>query len=119
MIAQYEFIQQKNSRVHILFIVLFYHLLWHNYCGSFLSIPSDILGTKNNFMGNKGKPSGRNKPAGTGTPSDFHSDELKKDARLTKKYTEDDKNIAGQVRTGHRNRNVNKTKATNAGGYKN
>lgn len=67
----------------------------------------------------KGKPSGRTKPEGTGTPSHVEGVKLKKDEKLTEKYTDDDKRMAASVKSKHPNRNVNKTDATNAGGYKN
>jgi hypothetical protein len=79
------------------------------------------LGSKKNFMAShKGKSSGINKSApGTGTPSDFKASDVKKDKRLTKKYTKDDNEIADNVKLKHPNRNVDKEDATNAGGYKN
>jgi hypothetical protein len=75
---------------------------------------------KQYFMSlHKGKPSGRTKSEGTGTPSHVDGAKLKKDKKLTEKYTDDDKRMAASVKTKHANRNVNKTDATNAGGYKN
>ncbi len=62
----------------------------------------------------KGQPSGTNKSEGTGTPS-----KIKNDEELTRKYTNEDKNIAKEVRTNNQNRNTSKEDATNAGGYKN
>ena len=68
---------------------------------------------------NKGKPSGLNKSEGTGIPSDFKPRDLKKDKEITQKYTDDDKKLADQVPSKHRNRNVDKENSTNAHGYKN
>jgi hypothetical protein len=68
---------------------------------------------------NKGKPSGLHKSEGTGIPSDFKPRKINKDKTLTNEYTDDDKKLAGQVRTKSPNRNVNKENATNAHGYKN
>jgi hypothetical protein len=70
-------------------------------------------------MSNKGKPAGKTKFEGTGTPSDFNPGDIKKDEKLTNEYTDDDKKTAGKVRSGHPNRNLHKKDATNAGGYKN
>jgi len=67
----------------------------------------------------KGKPSGANKSEGTGIPSKINSKKLKKDARLTDEFTDDDKKLAENVRTNKQNRNTNKLHPTNAGGYKN
>lgn len=67
----------------------------------------------------KGKPSGLNKPEeGTGTPSNIKPANLKKDEKLTREYTDDDKKLAQQVRTKNPNRNVDKDKATNIHGYR-
>ena len=68
----------------------------------------------------KGKPSGINKPVTeTGIPSDFSPEKMKKDHQVTRKYTDHDSKLAEHVRTRHPNRNVDKTEATNGGGYKN
>ncbi len=45
--------------------------------------------------------------------------DLVKDKEITEKYTDEDKDIAGNVQTNNPNRNTYKTDATNAGGYKN
>jgi hypothetical protein len=69
----------------------------------------------------KGKPSGIGKQDNkkTGVPSDFKARDLKRDKQLAKKYIKDDETLAEGVKTQHPNRNVNKTEATNAGGYRN
>jgi hypothetical protein len=67
----------------------------------------------------KGMPSGLNKSEnGTGIPSKISDDNAKLDNKITKKYTKDDKSIAEQVPLRHRNRNVNKSNATNIHGYR-
>ncbi len=72
------------------------------------------------MVAHKGKPSGINKPTiGTGVPSDFKPSGAKKDKKLTKKFTKDDTELAENVKLKHRNRNVNKNDATNAGRYRN
>ena len=68
---------------------------------------------------NKGRPSGLNKSEGTGVPSNLKPRNLNKDKALTEEYTDDDRKLAGHVRSKHPNRNVNKENATNAHGYKN
>lgn len=66
-----------------------------------------------------GKPSGVNDSEGTGTPSNMEDKDLQQDKQITDKYTDNDESLAEQVRTNNPNRNVEKTDATNAGGYKN
>ena len=58
----------------------------------------------------KGKPSGIGKSEGTGMPSDFRADSSKKDKKITQKYTEDETQLANDLRVRHPNRNVNKEK---------
>ncbi len=55
---------------------------------------------------------------GTGLRPDMPPDQLKQDQEITKKYTDDDDQIAEHVHVRHPNRNVDKTDGTNAGGYK-
>ncbi len=68
----------------------------------------------------KGKPSGINKPAitGTGVPSDFSPEKQKINNQMTRKYTKDDEGLADGIKTKHPNRNVDKRNGSNAGGYK-
>ena len=67
-----------------------------------------------------GQPSGTNKSEGTGVPAGGQNvDDLQRDQELTDRYTDGDNNVAEGVRTANPNRNVDKTDATNAGGYKN
>ena len=68
----------------------------------------------------KGKPSGANKPEHpTGIPTNYSPETQKRDHQVTRKYTENDRKLSEHVRTRHPNRNVNKTDATNGGGYRN
>ena len=70
----------------------------------------------------KGNPSGRNKSQnmkGTGVPTHFGADDCNHDIMLTNQYTDNDDRLAEHVKTRHPNRNVNKTEATNARGYRN
>ncbi len=72
-------------------------------------------------MWNKGKPSGINKSEkGTGVPSNINIKpaNLKEDGKLTEKYTDDDKDVAKQVRVKNPNRNVDKRHAANIHGYR-
>ena len=69
--------------------------------------------------GSKGQPSGTNKSEGTGVPADFSEEKLEKDDLLTERYTENENEVAKNVRQNNPNRNVDKDDATNAGGYKN
>ena len=67
----------------------------------------------------KGSPAGANKnDEGTGVPTGKNVDDMQRDQELTEKYTDDNQDIADSVRTNNPNRNVDKTDATNAGGYK-
>ncbi len=68
---------------------------------------------------NKGKPSGINKSEGTGIPHKLKDKNLEKDKKLTENYTDGDTSISDNVQTNNPNRNVDKSDATNAGGYKN
>jgi hypothetical protein len=62
-----------------------------------------------------GKPSGVNdSESRTGIPSQPG----KSNDSTTEKYTEDDRDIAENVRVRHPNRNTDKENASNAGGYK-
>jgi hypothetical protein len=70
-------------------------------------------------MSHKGKPAGKTKPVGTGMPSNFNPVDVKKDKKLTTEYTDNDEKTAERVKSMHPNRNLRKTDATNAGGYKN
>ena len=65
---------------------------------------------------NKAKPSGLNKSEGTGIPSNIKPAGLKKDEKLTRDFTDDDKKSA---RIQKPNRNVDKGNATNIHGYRN
>lgn len=67
----------------------------------------------------KGKPSGKGKAEGTGIPNNIQPGNMKNDEELTRKYTDNDEQLAERIPAKHPNRNVNKKEATNAGGYKN
>jgi hypothetical protein len=68
----------------------------------------------------KGSPAGANKnDSGTGLPTEKFVEDPQRDQELTDKYTDDDQDIADHVRQNNPNRNVDKTDATNAGGYRN
>jgi hypothetical protein len=67
----------------------------------------------------KGKPSGINKSEGTGIPQKLEDKNLKRDKELTENFTDKDTEISDNVRHNNPNRNVDKSDATNAGGYKN
>lgn len=67
----------------------------------------------------KGMPSGVNKSEGTGIPQKLENKDLERDKELTEDFTDKDTEISDDVRTNNPNRNVDKTDATNAGGYKN
>jgi hypothetical protein len=67
-----------------------------------------------------GKPSGVDKPMqGTGVPANVSDESRANDQRLTDDYTVGDEEIADGIREMNPNRNVDKTDATNAGGYRN
>lgn len=68
----------------------------------------------------KGQPSGTNKSdMGTGVPqSDNFVENMKRDQELTDDYTNNNKEVADGIRSNNPNRNVDKTDATNEGGYK-
>ena len=68
---------------------------------------------------NQRTPSDIDKTTGTGIPENMNDKDLVKDKEITEKYTDEDKDIAGNVQTNNPNRNTDKTDATNAGGYKN
>lgn len=68
---------------------------------------------------NKGRPSATNKNEGLGEPAGKFTEDMKRDQELTDKYTDGNGNIADNVHQANPNRNVDKTDATNAGGYKN
>jgi hypothetical protein len=55
----------------------------------------------------------------SGIPENMNDKDLVKDKEITEKYTDEDKDIAGNVQTNSPNRNTDKPDATNAGGYKN
>lgn len=56
-----------------------------------------------------GQPSGANKnDQGTGIPAGKLNDDLQRDQELTDRYTADDQDIAGSVRTNNSNRNTDK-----------
>lgn len=68
----------------------------------------------------RGQPSGTNKTeSNTGIPSQIVPGKMGRNQEMTDKYTQDDQNIADNVRTEHPNRNTSKGKSTGAGGYKN
>lgn len=67
----------------------------------------------------RGQPSGTNKNEGTGKPADKYMEDQERDRQQTERYTDEDGGIAEGVRHANPNRNVDKTDATNAGGYKN
>jgi hypothetical protein len=67
---------------------------------------------------NTGNPSGANKgDEGTGIPNGKFVEDAQRDEELTRKYTDDDQQIADGIRQNHPNRNTHKDDATNAGGY--
>jgi hypothetical protein len=66
-----------------------------------------------------GHPSGVNKnEGGTGTPTRIFVDDPERDHELTERYTNDEREIADDIRQNNPNRNTDKDNATNAGGYK-
>ena len=66
-----------------------------------------------------GHPSGANKnEEGTGIPTRIFVDDPEKDHELTERYTNDEREIADDIRQNNPNRNTDKDNATNAGGYK-
>lgn len=66
-----------------------------------------------------GHPSGVNKnEKGTGVPTRIFIDDPKKDHELTERYTNDEREVADDIRQNNPNRNTDKDNATNAGGYK-
>lgn len=68
----------------------------------------------------RGHPSGVNKSEGnTGIPGKLSPDDMPVNNENMGKYTDDDREISNNTREMHRNRNVDKTDATNAGGYRN
>jgi hypothetical protein len=68
----------------------------------------------------RGHPSGVNKSDdGTGIPAGGKFvEDPKRDEELTDKYTDDEREISGNIRQNNPNRNSDKDDATNAGGYK-
>jgi hypothetical protein len=57
----------------------------------------------------KGSPAGANKNnSGTGIPTDKFVNKPHQDQELTDKYTDDDQEIAGNIRTNNPNRNPDK-----------
>lgn len=74
------------------------------------------------MAGHKGNPSGRNKSQtmnSTGIPTHFGANDYNRDIMLTRQYTDNDDRLAEHIKKRHPNRNVNKTEATNARGYRN
>ena len=65
-----------------------------------------------------GKPSGMNKQEGLGLRPDMPPEKLNQDIKMTDKYTTAEDKLAENVKLRHHNRNTNKAKATNIGGYK-
>ena len=70
---------------------------------------------------NRGHPSGVNKSDdGTGIPSGGKFvEDPKRDEELTNRYTDEDRDVSGDIHQNNSNRNADKGDATNAGGYKN
>ena len=66
-----------------------------------------------------GKPSNANDEQGTGIPSKLQPEDRERSEEMTRKYTDDDREIADGIRTNNVNRNTDKGEATNDGGYKN
>lgn len=66
----------------------------------------------------KGKPSGINKSEGTGVPSKLSPADQEKNNPVSDKYTKDEDQVTDDIRELHPNRNTDKGRATNAGGYK-
>ena len=67
----------------------------------------------------RGQPSGTNtSESNTGIPTVMTPENMPNDTQKTERYTDDDNDIANDVRTGHPNRNTDKDDSTNAGGYK-
>ena len=69
----------------------------------------------------RGHPSGVNKSDdGTGIPSGGKFvEDPKRDEELTNRYTDEDRDVSGDIHQNNSNRNADKGDATNAGGYKN
>jgi hypothetical protein len=67
----------------------------------------------------KGKPSGINKLEGTGIPSKMTPSDVENTDKLTNKYVNEDAEPSSHLRSNKQNRNVDKSKSTNAHGYKN
>ena len=69
----------------------------------------------------RGHPSGVNKSDdGTAIPSGRKFiEDPKRDEELTNRYTDEDRDVSGDIHQNNSNRNADKGDATNAGGYKN
>ncbi|RYY88856.1 MAG: hypothetical protein EOO15_07875 [Chitinophagaceae bacterium] len=66
----------------------------------------------------RGHPSGVNKTeSGTGTPTRMEPENRPNDERMTEQYTQDDQEVADNVRQGHPNRNTDKTKGPDSPPY--
>jgi hypothetical protein len=69
----------------------------------------------------RGQPSGTNrdeKAIATGKPMKMAPEDMPRNEEMTEKYTQDDSDIANNVRTTNPNRNTDKGDATNIGGYR-
>jgi hypothetical protein len=66
----------------------------------------------------KGKPSGINKSGETGITARVSPDEQQANEQVSEKYTKDVSQLTDDIRELHPNRNTDKEKPTNAGGYK-
>ena len=65
----------------------------------------------------KGKPSGADKPEGTGAPA--KPETIRKEKNKTEPFTNKEGELSKKPPVQHPNRNTDKGDATNAGGYRN
>ena len=66
----------------------------------------------------KGAPSGANKKAHRSSREGQSNEDLRNEKSIHEKQEQDDDEVADKLPMRHRNRNVDKDDATNAGGYK-
>jgi hypothetical protein len=66
----------------------------------------------------KGRPSGTRRSEGSGIPYKIDAKYPERADGPDEEYLDSNKKLTGKIAPQHPNRNVNKGKATNAGGYK-
>jgi hypothetical protein len=66
----------------------------------------------------KGRPSGTRNIEGTGIPQKINLRDSERENGPDNEYLDSTKKLTGKIAPQHPNRNVNKGKATNAGGYR-